>query len=106
MDAEFQQLKGEINRIGKNTEWNGMKIMDGNDSFGTVDGTEQTVSFQVGANKDANGAHNIKVNFKDFTFTPSTSSATASSTQANFAAVTAADTIKKFSIKVGDIPRE
>jgi flagellin len=103
MDAEFQQLKSEINRIAKNTEWNGMKIMDGSDSLGKVNGSDQTVSFQVGASVDANDSHNIKVDFKDFSFTPSTSSATASSTQANFAAVTAGDTIKNFSIDIGGV---
>lgn len=49
LDLEFQQLKQETNRITQNTEWNGMKIMDG--SF-TGNGTANAgqFKFQVGAN--------------------------------------------------------
>jgi len=46
LDAEFQQLKAEISRIGQNTQWNGANILDGaggNSSNGTF-------VFQVGAN--------------------------------------------------------
>ncbi len=47
LDLEFQQLKEEINRIGKTVEWNGTKILDG--SFAENTGTFR---FQVGANAD------------------------------------------------------
>jgi flagellin len=39
LDEEFQSLVGEINRIGRSTEFNGVKLLDGSSS---------TVSFQVG----------------------------------------------------------
>ncbi len=39
LDEEFQSLVGEINRIGRSTEFNGIKLLDGSSS---------TVSFQVG----------------------------------------------------------
>ena len=47
LDLEFQQLKGEINRIGSNTQWNGMNILDKSFSSGTGQ-----FKFQVGANAD------------------------------------------------------
>jgi flagellin len=47
LDLEFQQLKEEINRIGNNTQWNGMNILD--KSF--AEGSGNFV-FQVGANAD------------------------------------------------------
>ncbi|MCC6673053.1 MAG: flagellin FliC [Planctomycetes bacterium] len=39
LDEEFQSLVSEINRIGRSTEFNGIKLLDGSQS---------TVSFQVG----------------------------------------------------------
>ena len=39
LDEEFQSLVGEINRIGRSTEFNGVKLLDGSSS---------TVSFHVG----------------------------------------------------------
>jgi len=47
LDLEFQELKAEINRIGNNTQWNGMNILD--KSF---DGGSGNFVFQVGANAD------------------------------------------------------
>jgi len=47
LDLEFQQLKEEINRIGSNTQWNGMNILD--KSFDSGSGN---FVFQVGANAD------------------------------------------------------
>jgi flagellin len=45
MDLEFQELKSEINRIGNNTQWNSMNILD--KSFDEGSGN---FKFQVGAN--------------------------------------------------------
>ena len=45
LDAEFQALLGEIDRIGANTTWNQMNVLDG--TSGTTAGT---FSFFVGAN--------------------------------------------------------
>ena len=39
LDEEFQSLIGEVNRIGRSTEFNGVKLLDGSSS---------SVSFQVG----------------------------------------------------------
>lgn len=47
LNLEFQQLKAEINRIGSNTQWNGMNILDKSFSSGTGQ-----FKFQVGANAD------------------------------------------------------
>lgn len=44
LDAEFQSLVGEINRIGRSTEFNNIKLLDGSAS---------TVSFQVGFGSNA-----------------------------------------------------
>jgi len=51
LDAEFQQLKAEINRVGLNTQWNGQNILD--KSF-VGSGTAGTFNFQVGANATQN----------------------------------------------------
>ena len=45
LNSEFSQLKTEITRITKNTQWNGMNILDG-----SANGTTGTFNFQVGAN--------------------------------------------------------
>ena len=92
LDDEYQQLKNEINRIAGNTQWNGMNILNGNDNFGSVDTNEQKIRFQVGANS----SQTIDVNFKDMTFTPSTSSVSPSTTTINFAAVVAEDATARF----------
>jgi len=47
LNDEFVQLKTEINRITKNTQWNGMAVLDGTGGAG-ADGK---FTFQVGANK-------------------------------------------------------
>jgi flagellin len=48
LDLEFQQLKEEINRVTKNTQWNGMNILDQTEPASGARGGEFT--FQVGAN--------------------------------------------------------
>ena len=45
LNSEFTQLKTEIGRITKNTQWNGMNILDG-----TANNSTGTFNFQVGAN--------------------------------------------------------
>ena len=44
LNSEFTQLKGEIGRIAKNTQWNGMNVLDG-----TANGNTGAFTFQVGA---------------------------------------------------------
>ena len=53
LDLEYQALKNELSRIGKNTQWNGMSVLDG--TFAGKDevtGVANTgkFTFQVGAN--------------------------------------------------------
>jgi flagellin len=71
LDMEFQSLKNEINRVVKNTQWNGMNLLDG--SFlgnvsttvsGAAAGTyiSGEMRFQVGANANQTITHI----FKDF----------------------------------------
>jgi flagellin len=45
LDAEVQQLKSELDRIAKTTEFNGKKL---------IDGTMSNATFQVGANEGTN----------------------------------------------------
>jgi flagellin len=44
LQSEFTQLKSEIFRISKNTQWNGMNILDG-----SANGNTGSFNFQVGA---------------------------------------------------------
>ena len=55
LNAEYQNLVSEIERISVNTEWNGRTILDGS-ANATGD---STVAFQVGAN----GGQTVGVNF-------------------------------------------
>jgi flagellin len=57
LDLEFQQLKAEVNRISKDTEWNGMGIMNG--SVINDDGQVGKFEFQVGANDGQIITHTI-----------------------------------------------
>jgi len=52
LNAEFQQLKQEINRIGTSTQWNGKDLLNGNGGSGdgTIAANLGTYTFQVGAN--------------------------------------------------------
>ena len=53
LDAEFDQLRFEVERIADNTQWNGTNILDG---------TMGAMTFQIGAN----ASQTIAVTFKDF----------------------------------------
>ncbi len=63
LDLEFQQLREEIGRIAKNTQWNGMNILDG--SF-TANNDKGLFKFQVGANQN----QTISVKMGDMTAIP------------------------------------
>jgi len=57
LDLEYQQLKAEVNRITKDTQWNGMNILDG-----TVEGEGGVMgkfNFQVGANQNQVISHTV-----------------------------------------------
>ena len=58
LDLEFQQLKGEIDRVINNTQWNGVNVLD--TSF-TNNTTAGKFVFQVGANADQTIDHTISV---------------------------------------------
>ena len=55
LNAEYQNLVSEIERISVNTEWNGRTILDGSANASG----DSTVAFQVGAN----GGQTVAVNF-------------------------------------------
>jgi flagellin len=57
LDAEYQKLIAEIDRVAENTQWNGSDIIDG------TAGSSGTVTFQVGAN----ASQSITVAFGDMT---------------------------------------
>ena len=67
LDAEYQKLIAEIDRVADNTQWNGGNIIDGSA------GTSGTVTFQVGAN----ASQTIAVAFGDMTDTSSMSAVAA-----------------------------
>jgi len=48
LDLEFQELMKEITRIAKNTEWNGIKILQGNGDYTAAGADKLTVNLQVG----------------------------------------------------------
>lgn len=48
--AEVTELTSEIDRIAKNTTWNGMVLFDNKVTKSTVGDTKGTANFQVGAN--------------------------------------------------------
>ena len=57
LNAEYQNLIGEIERIAQNTQWNGRSILQGDANAAG----DSTVKYQVGAN----GGQTIGVNFGD-----------------------------------------
>jgi flagellin len=68
LDLEFQQLKAEVNRITKDTQWNGMGILDG--SVINDDGSVGKFKFQVGANDGQIITHTIaEMGFRTLTGT-------------------------------------
>jgi len=103
LDLEFQQLKEEANRITKNTQWNGMNILDGSFTGNTTNGL---FKFQVGANADQTIDHTIG----QLAFAAASTGATAtiaettpaSATAAEVSTVTFADT-DGTSFKAGDV---
>ena len=48
LDLEFQELMKEVTRIAKNTEWNGIKILQGNGDYTAAGAANLTVNLQVG----------------------------------------------------------
>jgi flagellin len=61
LDNEFTQLKEEINRMSKTHEWNGFKILAGENRLGTT-ATPLSLYFQIGDSAD----QRIKVDLPNF----------------------------------------
>jgi len=57
LDLEFQQLKTEINRVTRTTQWNGMDILNG--TFSNDAGDVGLFRFQVGGNEGQVITHTI-----------------------------------------------
>jgi flagellin len=71
LDQEFQSLKNEVNRVARNTQWNGMNLLDGTFARNVGETLSQTAAgttisgefrFQVGANAN----QIVKHSFADF----------------------------------------
>jgi len=88
MDQEFQELKSEISRVTKTTSWNGMAVLNADNSSAS----SMTQSFHVGAS--ANDNEKISVSMKKLsTMTDGTTTAAVAQTTTGAAAVgTAAGT--------------
>ena len=79
LDQEFQQLKTEINRITRDTQWNGMDVLNG--TFKNDANQAGRFRFQVGSNDGQVISHNIDgMGFKE-----STGTATLASTKLTLA---------------------
>ena len=63
LNAEFQQLVAEVDRISDNTSWAGTKLLNG-DSTGDAD-TVATFSFQAGVNNTSADAISVDVTNAD-----------------------------------------
>jgi len=57
LNQEFQQLKDEVHRVTRATQWNGMNILDG--SFEGDQGVPGKFAFQVGANEGQTVTHTL-----------------------------------------------
>ena len=57
LDQEFQQLKDEVYRVSRATQWNGMNILDG--SFVGDEGVAGKFAFQIGANEGQTVTHTL-----------------------------------------------
>lgn len=88
LDLEFQELKGEIDRVINNTQWNGVNILDSSFTNNTTAGK---FTFQVGANADQTIDHTINV------FGLGTSDGSSTSTVTAASAVAATATVAQIS---------
>ena len=70
LDAEFNELRSEVNRIATNTSWNGMTLMDAKNADGTQNnGGSTTVALQVGSGSN----QTMNIVFKDWSMDYDTS---------------------------------
>ena len=97
LDLEFQQLKKEVNRITRDTQWNGMDILNG--TFVNDSGAIGKFRFQVGSNEGQVITHTIAaMGFKESTGTVALDSTAKTLTLANDFSVG-----DKISVKVGTL---
>jgi len=83
LNAEFQQLKKEIDRVGTSTQWNGRDLLNGSGGSGGIaaDGTTTvaaslgTYTFQVGANGATIAASSTNTNVFSVTIGKATTDA-------------------------------
>jgi len=83
LNAEFQQLKKEIDRVGTSTQWNGQDLLNGSGGSGGIaaDGTTSvaaslgTYTFQVGANGATIAASSTNTNVFSVTIGKATTDA-------------------------------
>ena len=87
LNTEFQALGAEITRVGGNTQWNGVNILDGAATSGAQ-------SFQVGANASQTISHTFATIGKNSSAatTPSTAGTPAGVSQAQISTVTISGT--------------
>ena len=62
LNLEFQQLITEVDRIAKNTTWNGMTILDGGGTFTHTGAAAESIALQVGAGS----GQTMSINFKSW----------------------------------------
>ena len=62
LNLEFQQLITEVDRIAKNTTWNGMTILDGGGTFTHTGAAAESIALQVGAGS----GQTMSVDFKSW----------------------------------------
>ena len=73
LDAEFNELRSEINRIATNTSWNGKTLMDAKNADGSQNsGGSTTVALQVGSGSN----QTMNIVFKDWSMNYDTSGTT------------------------------
>ena len=87
LNTEFQALGAEITRVGGNTQWNGVNILDGAATSGAQ-------SFQVGANASQTISHTFATIGKNSSAatTPDTAGTPAGGSQAQISTVTISGT--------------
>ena len=93
LDAEYQQLRAEINRIGGNTQWNGTNLLDGQI------GSSGTMTFQVGAN----ASQTVAATFTTMGSTEGTVSSATTTAGAGSNAQVSTITLASGSFREGDV---
>jgi flagellin len=99
LQVEFKALRDEINRIAKNTQWNGQDILDG-DAGGST-GVSQVV-FQVGAN----ASQTVSATITNFNSSVATSATASVGTAGLSSATSASNAITKVNNAITSVNTE